>query len=182
MESADSVRYCKNRAGRRLARFFLSVARRGSLMHSFATKRYFCAASAAGHSCNSSTAIFSISPIMETSYQVPRGGSVGFDDVKVLIARGTYVDKSLFVKEIIDNTSGVLLITRPRRWGKSSNMSLLKTFLELEVIRKVIPCLRHRRQILYTLLGGCLKPRMQSLHHAPINPIVFKECTIHGTA
>ena len=70
---------------------------------------------------------------METKRPLPCGGSVGFDDVKVLIARGTYVDKSLFVKEIIDNTSGVLLITRPRRWGKSSNMSLLQTFLELEV-------------------------------------------------
>ena len=119
---------------------------------------------------------------MATPTTIPKRGGIGSDDFKKLVIKNSYVDKSLFVKDIIDDENDVILITRPRRWGKSSNMSLLKTFLELEVIRKVIPCLRHRRQILYTLLGGCLKPRMQSLHHAPINPIVFKECTIHGTA
>ena len=94
---------------------------------------------------------------METSYQVPRGGSVGFDDVKVLIARGTYVDKSLFVKEIIDNTSGVLLITRPRRWGKSSNMSLLKTFLELEVDKEgnLLPEAQKTNPVYFT--GGVIE-------------------------
>ena len=70
---------------------------------------------------------------MNTQQSTFRPGAVGFDDVKRLIESGTYVDKSLFIKDILEASSGVLLITRPRRWGKSSNMSLLKTFLELEV-------------------------------------------------
>jgi len=46
-----------------------------------------------------------------------------------------YIDKSLFIQEIIDNKCGVnsLLITRPRRWGKSLNLSMLKYFFGIEV-------------------------------------------------
>ena len=103
---------------------------------------------------------------METLYQVPRGGSVGFDDVKVLIARGTYVDKSLFVKEIIDNTSGVLLITRPRRWGKSSNMSLLKTFLELEVDKEGNPLPDEQKTNPVYFTGGVIQDGKKHIAHA----------------
>ena len=41
-----------------------------------------------------------------------------------------YIDKSLFVKHIIDNSSGVILITRPRRFGKTLNMSMLKYYFD----------------------------------------------------
>ncbi|CAG9334204.1 unnamed protein product [Blepharisma stoltei] len=40
-----------------------------------------------------------------------------------------YVDKTLFIKEVLDDTSDAILITRPRRWGKSINIDMLKTFL-----------------------------------------------------
>ena len=43
-----------------------------------------------------------------------------------------FVDKSLFIKEIIDDTAKVVVITRPRRWGKTSNMSMLYHFLVAE--------------------------------------------------
>ena len=41
-----------------------------------------------------------------------------------------YVDKTLFVKDIIDSHIKVILFTRPRRFGKSLNMSMLQTFFE----------------------------------------------------
>jgi hypothetical protein len=41
------------------------------------------------------------------------------------------VDKTLFIREIIETGSSHILITRPRRWGKSLNMNMLKTFLEI---------------------------------------------------
>ena len=44
-----------------------------------------------------------------------------------------YVDKSLFIKEIIESGNDPILITAPRRWGKSVNISMLKTFLEIKV-------------------------------------------------
>jgi len=41
-----------------------------------------------------------------------------------------YIDKSLFIKDIIDAGSAVTLLPRPRRFGKSLNMSMLKYFFE----------------------------------------------------
>ncbi|KAJ3069353.1 hypothetical protein HDU99_002960 [Rhizoclosmatium hyalinum] len=46
--------------------------------------------------------------------------------------RRTFVDKSLLIAEVIDNASAVSLILRPRRFGKSLNLSILKTFFDLE--------------------------------------------------
>jgi hypothetical protein len=40
----------------------------------------------------------------------------------------TYVDKSLFIRDIIDRGEEVTLITRPRRFGKTLNLSMLKYF------------------------------------------------------
>ncbi|MCD8201858.1 MAG: AAA family ATPase, partial [Clostridia bacterium] len=41
-----------------------------------------------------------------------------------------FVDKSLLIKEMIDTGAEVTLITRPRRFGKSLNLSMIKTFFE----------------------------------------------------
>ncbi len=42
-----------------------------------------------------------------------------------------YVDKTLFIKELLQNWGKVNLFTRPRRFGKSLNMSMLKSFFEI---------------------------------------------------
>ena len=42
-----------------------------------------------------------------------------------------YVDKTLFIKELLQNWGEVNLFTRPRRFGKSLNMSMLKCFFEI---------------------------------------------------
>ncbi len=41
-----------------------------------------------------------------------------------------YVDKTLFIKELVENWGEVNLFTRPRRFGKTLNMSMLKSFFE----------------------------------------------------
>jgi hypothetical protein len=41
-----------------------------------------------------------------------------------------YVDKSLLIRDIIDDTSGVLLMPRPRRFGKTLNLSMLRYYFE----------------------------------------------------
>ena len=41
-----------------------------------------------------------------------------------------YVDKTLLVRDIIDSAIPVILFTRPRRFGKTLNMSMLQTFFE----------------------------------------------------
>ena len=41
-----------------------------------------------------------------------------------------YVDKTMFMKELLQNCGEVNLFTRPRRFGKTLNMSMLKSFFE----------------------------------------------------
>ena len=60
-----------------------------------------------------------------------KGIGIGVSDFKMLRVRDNYfIDKSLFIKDIIDNASNVALITRPRRFGKTLNMSMLRYFLD----------------------------------------------------
>ena len=42
-----------------------------------------------------------------------------------------YVDKTLFIKELLQNWGEVNLFTRPRRFGKTLNMSMLRNFFEV---------------------------------------------------
>ena len=42
-----------------------------------------------------------------------------------------YVDKTLFIKELLQNWGEVNLFTRPRRFGKTLNMSMLRSFFEI---------------------------------------------------
>ena len=56
---------------------------------------------------------------------------VGLDNFEKLVTRGYYlVDKTLFIKELLDKKGDVNLFTRPRRFGKTLNMSMLQYFLE----------------------------------------------------
>ena len=42
-----------------------------------------------------------------------------------------YIDKSKLIEQLLDNKGKVTLFTRPRRFGKTLNMSMLKCFFEL---------------------------------------------------
>ena len=55
--------------------------------------------------------------------------SIGNQDFEKMIQRNCfYVDKTGFIKEWWENEDEVTLITRPRRFGKTLNMSMLKCF------------------------------------------------------
>ena len=43
-----------------------------------------------------------------------------------------FVDKSLFVKSVLDDTAKIIIITRPRRFGKTLNLSMLQHFFAQE--------------------------------------------------
>ena len=59
-----------------------------------------------------------------------QGIGIGVSDFKALRLRDNYfIDKTLYIKDIIDNGSSVILITRPRRFGKTLNMSMLASLL-----------------------------------------------------
>ena len=60
-----------------------------------------------------------------------QGIGIGVSDFKMLRVRDNYfIDKSLYIKDIIDNQSSVILVTRPRRFGKTLNMSMLKYYFD----------------------------------------------------
>ena len=57
---------------------------------------------------------------------------IGIDGFDKLIANDFYyVDKTMFIAELLQNWGEVNLFTRPRRFGKTLNMSMLKCFFEI---------------------------------------------------
>lgn len=56
---------------------------------------------------------------------------IGVEDFKRLVDNGYYfIDKTLMIKELLENKETVNLFTRPRRFGKTLNMSMLQRFFE----------------------------------------------------
>ena len=56
---------------------------------------------------------------------------IGIDNFEKLVTRGYYfIDKTMLIKELLDKKGDVNLFTRPRRFGKTLNMSMLQSFFE----------------------------------------------------
>lgn len=52
-----------------------------------------------------------------------------FDEIRTM--RFYYVDKTKLIEELLENWGKVNLFTRPRRFGKTLNMSMLQCFFEI---------------------------------------------------
>ncbi|HJD56513.1 MAG TPA: AAA family ATPase, partial [Rickettsia endosymbiont of Sericostoma sp. HW-2014] len=79
---------------------------------------------------------------------------VGTDDFKALLLNSDiFVDKSLMIKELLEDSGAVTLITRPRRWGKSLNMDMVRRFFEIEVDEYGIQ-LPQEQRVNYKLFSG----------------------------
>lgn len=58
---------------------------------------------------------------------------IGRQDFERIVTRNIfYVDKTMFIKEWWENEDDVTLITRPRRFGKTLNMSMLQQFFSVD--------------------------------------------------
>ncbi|MDE7206400.1 MAG: AAA family ATPase, partial [Lachnospiraceae bacterium] len=58
---------------------------------------------------------------------------IGYQNYKELIENNVfYIDKTLFIKEWWENFDKVTLITRPRRFGKTLNMSMVEQFFSVD--------------------------------------------------
>jgi hypothetical protein len=64
-------------------------------------------------------------------------------------AGDTYVDKSLLIRDLIKDRAAAILLPRPRRFGKTTNLSMLRSYFEKS------------REPLWPLYGalGKLQPR-----------------------
>lgn len=57
---------------------------------------------------------------------------IGVDDFKELRENYYFIDKTDFIRQLIDDHSKVTLITRPRRFGKTLTMSMLEYFFSID--------------------------------------------------
>ena len=58
--------------------------------------------------------------------------AIGIDDFRKIIKEDCYyVDKTKFIEAVLEDASNLKLFTRPRRFGKTLNMSMLKYFFDV---------------------------------------------------
>ena len=87
---------------------------------------------------------------------------VGVDDFKTLREECYFVDKTRFIKELIDGRSEVTLITRPRRFGKTLTMSMLYYFFTNENVEE------NRKLFEETEIAGCGERYMREQGQRPV--------------
>lgn len=59
---------------------------------------------------------------------------IGYEDIREIINKNFYyIDKSLMIKMLLDRPAKATLFTRPRRFGKTLNLSMIRRFFEMEL-------------------------------------------------
>ena len=82
---------------------------------------------------------------------------VGTDDFKTLLLNSdVFVDKSLMIKALLEDSGSIVLITRPRRWGKTLNMDMVRRFLEIEIDAQGNPLPVEQRNNIKLFTGGTI--------------------------
>jgi hypothetical protein len=96
---------------------------------------------------------------------------LGSSDFRQFIEYGNlYIDKTRFIEHVVRDASSVLLITRPRRSGKSLNFDTLRTFLDC-------------RQDTRGLFKGLYIENSEVYEKANKHPVIFlnlKKLTVEG--
>ncbi|CAH0763009.1 unnamed protein product [Bemisia tabaci] len=78
----------------------------------------------------------------------------GFEDFKeMLLWSDVFVDKSLFIRDVLEELAKVVVVVRPRNWGKTTNMAMLRRFFETEISSDGAPIAEEAR-INYRLFQG----------------------------
>lgn len=97
---------------------------------------------------------------------------IGYDDFsEILDHKLDFIDKSLFIKDILDNeTTKAIVLTRPRRFGKTFNLSLLHHFLAPTAYSKSTQSLFDQLNIAH-----CGNGYMQHQGKYPVISITFKD-------
>lgn len=94
---------------------------------------------------------------------------IGVENFEILVTEGYYyVDKTLFIKELLDKKATVNLFTRPRRFGKTLTLSMLQHFFEDAYDR------RGNKKDFRALFDGMaiMEQGEQYLHHMGHYPVI----------
>ena len=101
----------------------------------------------------------------------------GTDDFKTLLLNSdVFVDKSLLIKEVIENSASVVLITRPRRWGKSLNMDMIEKFLTIEIDQEGRPLPQEQRINNKLFTGGKIDLGLVTGRNKMLKKLKIAEC------
>jgi hypothetical protein len=88
---------------------------------------------------------------------------IGLSDFKKLRESGYYyIDKSLFIQEVLNRSSEVLLLPRPRRFGKTLNISMLRYFLE-----------KREDSLAHLFKGLAIESDTSTMQHQGQYPVIF---------
>jgi hypothetical protein len=100
---------------------------------------------------------------------------IGYDDFgKIADKKLKFIDKSLFIKEVFDDESTeAIVITRPRRFGKTLNLSMLHYFLAAEVYGQ--PTAKLFQQLDKLKIVQCGQAYMRHQGQYPVISITFKD-------
>ena len=67
------------------------------------------------------------------NFLIPKKIPVGINDFKTLIENNYYyIDKTKYIEDLLEDGSEVILFTRPKSFGKTLNMSMIKYFFDIE--------------------------------------------------
>ena len=111
---------------------------------------------------------------------------IGNDSFRIVRERDYYyVDKSLLIKDFIESQDTVALVTRPRRFGKTLNMTMLREFYDItKDSREIFKGLAimdteyagqiNSRPVIYFTFKDCKGNTAESLISS-ISSVVFKE-------
>ena len=67
------------------------------------------------------------------NFLIPKKIPIGINDFKTLIENNYYyIDKTKYIEDLLEDGSEVILFTRPKSFGKTLNMSMIKYFFDIE--------------------------------------------------
>ena len=89
------------------------------------------------------------------------------DFKKIIEGNGLFIDKSLFIDEILKSNAEVQLFTRPRRFGKTTNLSMFRYFFDVQEAEK--------NRVLFNNLNIEKMDNMRHFGRYPVIYITFKD-------
>ena len=98
---------------------------------------------------------------------MPRKLPIGISDFKEVVSNYHYIDKSLLIRDVLDASAKILLLPRPRRFGKTLNMTMLRYFFEKTE--------EHNRGLFAGLAVEKLPECMEKQGRYPVIYLTFKD-------
>ena len=101
--------------------------------------------------------------------------AIGMEDFKTIIEKnGYFVDKTRMIQQLLDSNSMVTLFTRPRRFGKTLNLSMIRRFFEDERLADGTP-VDNRKLFDGLYISRCGEKYLQHQQQYPVISLSLKE-------